>query len=245
LRWRANFFKKMIRIFEAFYPHPYQPTYVFSNHDRPRSTTQLDNDVTKSKLLALLQFTLRGVPFTYQGEEIGMHTAHIPLERAKDPLPSALMKLIPKFIWNNVPVIFNRDNCRTPMQWNSATNSGFTSQDTAPWLPVQDNADTINVEVQYQNENSLLHTYRKLLHLRSKNLCLKWGNLQLLDEGIPEEVFAYQRIYRKEKIAVYINFSDEQQVISVSGKMLFSVGKFKHETTLSTLGGNSGVVLRN
>jgi oligo-1,6-glucosidase/alpha-glucosidase len=245
LRWRANFFRKKIRTFEAFYPHPYQPTYVFSNHDRPRSTTQLDNDVTKTKLLALLQFTLRGVPFTYQGEEIGMHTAHIQLERAKDPLPRALIKLIPKFIWNNVPVIFNRDNCRTPMQWNHITNSGFTSQEAAPWLPVQDNADSINVEVQWQNENSLLHTYRKLLHLRNKNLSLKWGNLQLLDKGIPEEVFAYQRMYLKEKIVVYINFSKEQQVISVNGKMLFTVGKFEREATRSTLGGNSGVVLRN
>jgi len=244
-RWQADFFREKIRTFEAFYPFPYQPTYVFCNHDRPRSITQLDNDVQKAKLLAFMQFTLRGVPFTYQGEEIGMHTGSIPLEQAQDPLPKALMGFIPKFIWQNIPVIFNRDNCRTPMQWNRETHSGFTSDNATPWLPVSDSIDSVNVEVQWKNKNSLLHTYRTLLHLRSENLSLKWGDLQLLEEGIPEDVLAYQRNYLEESITVYLNFSEEQQVISARGKMLHSVGNFQLDVGQYILDGNSGLMLIN
>ncbi|MCB0584712.1 MAG: alpha-glucosidase, partial [Phaeodactylibacter sp.] len=223
--WNAGFFRQHIRTFEAFYPYPYQPVYVFSNHDRPRSISRLGNDEQKAKLLALLQFTLRGVPFTYQGEEIGMRTGEIPLEEAKDPLPGVLAEMLPEFIVKNAPFVFNRDNCRTPMQWDGTANGGFTEAAATPWLPVQENADSVNVAAQQANENSLLNTYRDLLRLRQENLPLKWGSLQLVEEGMSGEVLGYQRIYREEQMAVYLNFSEEMQLLPEAGRPVYIIGE--------------------
>ena len=242
--WEARFFREQIRTFEAFYPYPYQPVYVFSNHDRPRSISRLGNDLQKARLLALLQYTLRGVPFTYQGEEIGMHTGNIPIAQAKDPLPAAIAEMLPGIMRNAIPVSLNRDNCRTPMQWDGTVHAGFTEEGAEPWLPVQNNADSINVEVQEASENSLLQTYQALLRLRSESLPLKWGSLQLQEAGIPDGILSYRRIYRDQEVVVYINFSEEAQVLPEDGTAAIMVGQVLLQDGRLNLGGNSGVVIR-
>ena len=246
LKWDAGFFREHIRAFEAFYPYPYQPTYVFSNHDRPRSITLLGNDERRARLLALLQFTVRGVPFTYQGEEIGMRTADIPLSKAKDPLPAALRDILPGFLqssWDELPFIFNRDNCRTPMQWTAGPQAGFTAAGVSPWLSVQSNAKSINVATQQERDTSILNTYRRLLSLRSEELPLKWGSLQLLEEGLPRAVLAFKRIYREEELITLINFSGEQQILPFSGKIRYLVGTAESGDGTIILAGNSGAIL--
>lgn len=242
LRWDAAFFRKGIRTYEAFYPYPYSPTWVFSNHDGPRSITRLGDDGQKARLLALMQFTLRGVPFTYQGEEIGMRSGNIPLDKALDPLPAAI-DYIPDFIRNS-GLIFNRDNCRTPMQWAPGPNAGFTLPEATPWLPVQDNAAAaINVQAQEQAEGSLLHTYRKLLALRRQSLPLQWGSLQLLEgEDIPKGVLAYRRTYKKQAVEVYVNFGTEPVSLPAEGELLLSVGEARLEGGRLQLGGLGGIV---
>ena len=242
--WSADFFRTQIRTFEAFYPHPYQPVYVFSNHDRPRSITRIGNDVQKARLLALLQLTLRGVPFIYQGEEIGMHTADIPLEEAQDTLPIVIAGMLPEFVVKHLPFVFNRDNCRTPMQWDRTPNSGFTAEGVTPWLPVQENAGSINVQAQQENKNSLLRTYQALLKLRNESLPLKWGSLKLLEGGLLPDVLAYQRIYRDQRMAVYVNFSEEPQSLPVNGEIAMSVGTYHQKDGQLILAGSSGVIIR-
>lgn len=244
--WRASFFREHIRRFEAFYPLPYQPTYVFSNHDRPRSITRLENDVRKARLLALLQFTVRGVPFTYQGEEIGMHTGSIPSGEAKDPLPSAIQQSLPGFLQGSggdLPFVFNRDNCRTPMQWTAGPNAGFTSPEADPWLPVLPTHGRINVAAQQRADTSLLQTYRALLTLRRQSMPLRWGSLQLLEEDLPKTVLAYRRIYHEQQMAVHLNFSGSEQTCPLAGSnLVFTIGDARLENGQLILGPHSGAV---
>ena len=242
LRWDVNFFREEIRTFEAFYPYPYSPTYVFSNHDGPRSISQLGDDVRKARLLALIQFSLRGVPFTYQGEEIGMPNGNIPLDEALDPLPAAI-DYIPDFIRNS-GLIFNRDNCRTPMQWEAGANAGFTTPQARPWLEVQANCDSINVERQKQQDSSLLQTYQSLLALRRKNLPLQWGSLQLLEgQDLPTEVLAYRRSYQGQVVEAYVNFSERAISLPAQGELLISIGEPKLTEGQLKLGALEGVIL--
>ena len=102
------------------------PVYVFSNHDRRRSIHRLGEDVRKAKLLAMLQLTVRGVPCLYYGEEIGMTNLTLPFDTALDPVPHKF-KFVPRFVFNLLGLTINRDEVRTPMQWDGTRNAGFSS----------------------------------------------------------------------------------------------------------------------
>ena len=130
------------------------------------------------------------------------------------------------------------------MQWDGTVHAGFTEEGAEPWLPVQNNADSINVEVQEASENSLLQTYQALLRLRSESLPLKWGSLQLQEAGIPDGILSYRRIYRDREVVVYINFSEEAQVLPEDGTAAIMVGQVLLQDGRLNLGGNSGVVIR-
>ena len=132
--FNAKYFHGLIRDIESKYPDPFMPVYVFSNHDTRRSMRRLGENVRKAKLLQLLQFTVRGVPCLYNGEEIGMTDGKIPLGQALDPIPHKfgpiLGWVLDKFGWT-----INRDEVRTPMQWTASRNAGFTAGEKT-WLPV-------------------------------------------------------------------------------------------------------------
>jgi len=221
----ADYFRQKVEEYEAFYPYPLVPTYVFSNHDQARSINRLDNDMQKADILATFQLTMRGVPFIYQGEEIGMKNGDIPLTEAEDPL-AAYWLTLPKWISENTGIIMNRDNCRTPMQWSAEKSAGFSSNNDT-WLPLQKDYKTINVQDQLQNNNSLLHTYKELLAIRKRNPVLKNGTLQFIDrKNLPEDVLAYKRSGNGKEITVYLNFSDKVKNIDykdiVGSIVLFS-----------------------
>ena len=241
LEWDAGFFREKIRRIEAFYPYPYTPTYVFSNHDRPRSITLLGDDIQKAKTLALLQLTLRGVPFYYQGEEIGMPTGTIPGEEALDPLPAAF-DWLPDFAKDQV---FNRDNCRTPMQWEAGPNAGFTRAGVSPWLPVLEGSDEINVASLAKDPNSLWHTNQSLLRIRKEFPSLKWGSLRWLPEYDGGDILVFDRIYHDQSLRVLINISEETEQVEVSGNwaVLFSSGPATLEGGILKLPPNTGVIL--
>jgi oligo-1,6-glucosidase/alpha-glucosidase len=241
-KWKADFFRERIEKFEAFYPYPYTPTYVFSNHDRIRSITHLDGDLQKAKTLALMQLTLRGVPFIYQGEEIGIPTASIPPEKALDPLPAAF-DWIPEVIRKNVPVIYNRDNCRTPMQWDNTAQAGFTGEGVEPWLPVMDNFQTLNVATQLEDSLSLLNNYMSLIRLRNEIAPLKWGSLSLMKDPKDNDVLAYHRSHNEEKVAVFINFSSKEKAIPGNGKVLYSSGSIIEKGEQRLLAPHCGVII--
>jgi len=205
-KFNATFFKQLIQTYGNEYPAPYLPTLVLGNHDQKRSIGRVNNNREKAKLLALFQLTARGVPVMYMGEEIGMTNANIPLKKAKDPVAKRL-EWLPQWIINLIPVALNRDICRTPMQWNNNRNAGFS--DATPWLPVNPDVETINVETQIKDSSSLLNTYRNLLLLRKTFTALQSGNITLIKE-VPADILAYQRQQEGELvIGVYLNFSEK------------------------------------
>lgn len=211
----AQYFRSKVEEYEAFYPAPMTPTYVFGNHDQLRSISRLDNDERKAEILAIFQLTMRGVPFVYQGEEIGMRTGTISLEEAKDPLAKGWLRF-PEWIRNRVDLLMNRDNCRTPMQWSNEISGGFSTNNNT-WLPVQDNYKEINVEDQLDDDQSLLNTYSYILKIRNQNPLLGDGSIDFIDEKeIPEDVLGYTRSEGKDNIAVYLNFSDQSSKVELT-----------------------------
>jgi len=104
-----------------------------------------------------------------------------------------------------------RDNARTPMQWNQTTNAGFTTG--KPWLAVNPNYETINVEAALADPDSLFYTYQKLIELRKNNPIVIWGSFELLTTA--ETIFAYKRCYQGETWLVVNNFSNQAQIIDL------------------------------
>ena len=203
-KFTADYFSELIRNVEAGFSDPFIPVYVFSNHDSRRSIRRLGNDPGKARLLHLLQLTVRGVPCMYYGEELGMTDARIPRRRALDPIAHEF-GFVPDFVFALGGITINRDQVRTPMQWDASKNAGFSSAaDT--WLPVNSDYSTVNVSAETVRPDSLLNTIRELLRLRRAESALHSGSLQLLD-GLPEPVLGYVRKSETEELGVFLNFS--------------------------------------
>jgi oligo-1,6-glucosidase/alpha-glucosidase len=206
---------KTIRKIEDILPFPYTPTYVYGNHDRDRYLSLLNGDIRKAKLLATMQFTLRGVPFIYYGEEIGMENVKFKLKTSEDPIGRKYAKFPYPQISKLIGLSLTRDCCRTPMQWNGEPNAGFSrDKEAIPWLKVSDNAKKVNVELETNNIDSLLSVYKKLLKLRKENVSLQEGRFEFIElEGKNTDCFAYQRLYLDQKIFIYLNFTKKDLLI--------------------------------
>jgi len=210
---------KLIGRYEQFFPEPYTPTLVFSNHDQMRRITKLGNDINKAKLNATLQFTARGVPFIYYGEEIGMSNHRLSLNTSQDPIgqkfswiPQPLVKLLTR----NGSFSLNRDNCRTPMQWTPSPNAGFCSDHLEPWLPISPGHETINVESEESDPTSLLNCYKALLQLRKKIPALHSGSLFLSPRFLLGNCLSYQRTHNEQSVQIWLNFSNKPFQTSVA-----------------------------
>lgn len=224
----ASIFHKIISEYEQYFPEPYTPTWVFSNHDQMRRISKLGNDLTKAKINATLQLTARGVPYIYYGEEIGMSNHKLPLKTAEDPIGQKYGWL-PQFMINLITrsgsISLNRDNCRTPMQWISQPNAGFCSEELIPWLPISPGYDRINVDSEASNPDSLLNCYKALLKLRKDTPALHSGSLNLLPPFLFGKFLSYQRIYNEQVVQIWLNFSNKPGYASEIGKnptLLFS-----------------------
>ena len=204
----AKRLRAIIQRYERDYPPPYTPVYVFGNHDSKRLRTAIGGDLRVLKLLAILQFTARGVPVTYYGEEIGMEDGNFPAKIALDPI-GRRYAWIPNFLLDWLSLYVNRDGCRTPMQWTSAPNAGFCSPAVRPWLPVHPDRDTINVQDQMDDPDSLLNLYRRLLHLRADSPVLQRGALELLEaSAMDKNILAYKRTANTQTLMVALNFGN-------------------------------------
>jgi len=115
----SKYFHAMIQDIEDQFAEPFVPVYVFSNHDYRRSIKRLGNSIQKAKLLHMLQLTVRGVPCMYYGEELGMTDGRIPFSKALDPIPHKF-GFIPHRIFDLLGITINRDEVRTPMQWDAS-----------------------------------------------------------------------------------------------------------------------------
>ncbi len=180
------------------------PIYVLSNHDIVRHYVRYGdgkNNDAIAKMMASLYLTLPGTPIMYYGEEIGMDN-NDPKRKAdvKDP--------IGRLGW---PKEKGRDGERTPMQWNSSPNAGFSK--AAPWLPVPESYKTHNVEVEEKDPDSILNFYRQVLKLRHENPSLLEGKYVALNEN-DENVLSYLRLYKGKAVLVALNMSAQPQTVS-------------------------------
>ena len=200
------------------------PTFVLSNHDRARAYDRYgdgEHNDQIAKLMAALYLTLRGTPIMYYGEEIGMKTTPpTRKEDVKDP--------IGRTGW---PEEKGRDGERTPMQWDSSDNAGFSKG--TPWLPVPPTYKTHNVADEAKDPNSVLEFYRKVLQLRRTNRALLDGNYTALNEN-DANVLSYLRLYRDRGVVVALNMSNTRQTVTLELK-----GKgFTSATSLLATGGS-------
>jgi oligo-1,6-glucosidase/alpha-glucosidase len=206
-KFTAEYFRKLIKAIEMHYPDPFMPVYVFSNHDKRRSIHRLGGDVHKAKLLHMLQLTVRGVPCMYYGEEIGMTNRKLPFRTALDPIPHKF-DFLPRFLFDRLGLTINRDEVRTPMQWDGTRNAGFSSAEKT-WLPVHENYVEVNVEKESIESDSLLNTIRVLLKVRREELPLQEGSLEWIN-NLPEGVLGYTRTLGNEKLFVFLNFNHQE-----------------------------------
>jgi alpha-glucosidase len=158
------------------------PSWAFSNHDAPRVVSRWANnrdEVAFAKLALLLLMSLRGSVFLYQGEELGLPQGDVPLESLRDPEAIA-----------NWPHTLGRDGARTPMPWEAdAPNAGFSRG--APWLPVDPTHRALAVDLQEQDDASILQFARKAIKLRRQFPALRTGAIRMLDA--PEPILAFVR----------------------------------------------------
>jgi alpha-glucosidase len=203
--WDARRFLETINRWDALNTGGGWPTYVLGNHDFPRPGTKYgrgEHD-ERLKVAAAMLLTLRGTPYIYYGDEIGMRD--IAIKRKEDVLDP-----IGRQFW---PFNKGRDGCRSPMQWDDSLNGGFSSG--LPWLPLHENYIKRNVESQLQDPDSLLNFYRNLLHIRKNHIALRRGSFNLLTSPA-KDVIAYQRIAEEETLLVALNFADRSRVLDFS-----------------------------
>lgn len=205
--WGARNWQAFLRDFHSTlkeYNPESIPAYAFGNHDQSRLATRLGAD--RARAVAVMQLTLPGMTFVYNGEEIGMHDVAVPPSRVQDP----------QAIGSH-----GRDPERTPMQWSSEKAAGFTTGE--PWLPVAHDYMKQNAEVQTKDPNSFLSLYRTLIHLRTKSSAFKKGSFELL-EDTGSHILAYSRAFRGQKYTIVINFKDENNslIIKKSGRIIVS-----------------------
>jgi glycosidase len=211
-----------------------------------RYIDKIERNPNKAKLLALFQFTARGIPVAYYGEEIGMQDTDIPNWQGKDPIAQQ-NAYFPKFLANAIGVYMNRDNCRTPMQWNSSINAGFTSPAVKPWIAVSNYYPEINIETELKVKDSLLNTYKGILKLRNENIAFQSGSLQVIEDYKEyPNLLVFSRSERGKSFEVFLNFGSEKLEIKLPAnrKSIFALtgAEIKSDSKLE-LAAYSGIVL--
>ena len=213
------------------------PCNTLNNHDSTRVYSLFgdgENDPAIARLALAMLLTLKGTPFLYNGEEIGMTDLMLTeieqfydtpaiwmYENATDELD------IPRDQLLQIVARVSRDRCRTPLQWQNAPNGGFSPPEITPWLPVNPNyAEGVNVADQRQDPNSLWNFYRIMLHLRKNTPALVAGDYQPLSAEA-DPYLAFLRTSLEQSCLVVLNFSTEPQPVSLEadsqvGTVLFS-----------------------
>ncbi|HEL0647470.1 alpha-glucosidase [Streptococcus equi subsp. zooepidemicus] len=195
----------------------------WNNHDLPRVVSIWGNDTVyrekSAKAMAILLHLMRGTPYIYQGEEIGM--TNYPFERLGDVNDIESLNYAKEAMANGMSeeavldsiCRVGRDNARTPMQWSSQKNAGFSTADQT-WLPVNPNHQEINVASALADPDSVFYTYQKLIQLRQTQDWLVEADYQLLQTS--DKVFAYKRQLGRETYLVVVNLSNQEQFFEES-----------------------------
>lgn len=210
-------FKELYSKWDSVFAQKGWGTIYLGNHDQPRMLTRWGNDAPEfreasSKLLTTFLLSMRATPYYYFGDEVGMN--NIKFDQIEDYKDIESINMYQKIkneggdlrYFLNGQKISARDNSRTPFQWDSSTNAGFTTGD--PWIKVNPNYKTVNASVQETDENSILNYFRKMVKLRKDSPVLTYGKYELLDKSNPQ-VYAYTRELNGEKVLILLNFSKE------------------------------------
>ncbi|GMA71839.1 hypothetical protein GCM10025885_08880 [Tetragenococcus osmophilus] len=218
------------------------------NHDLVRVVSFLGNDAsmrkTSAKALAMMYFFMQGTPFIYQGQEIGMTNVHFSSLDEYDDIQSVnkARKMMEEgskqaeamqYIWAN-----SRDNTRTPMQWDSSEQAGFTTG--IPWLKVNDNYADINVAESYEDPSSVYNFYKKMINIRRHSETLIYGTYELIEEKHPT-VYAYLRHGEQEDFLIMVNMFDGHEKMNFSKYKLKELVLANYKVNDSV---NKGILLR-
>ena len=210
--------KKVFNKWDKVFAEKGWGTIYLGNHDMSRMTSRFGNESEtyrelSAKMLHTFLLSMRATPYIYNGDEIGMvNTNHTNIESYKDVYTINYYQQLKSgggdyeaFIKSHATI--SRDNGRTPMQWNSDAQAGFTTYN--PWLAVNKNYKTLNVEEQETRSDSVLNYFRKMIQLRKNNLTLVYGAFELVDEN-NKQIFAYTMQLDNERLLVALNISDTE-----------------------------------
>ena len=196
----------------------------WSNHDQPRIVSRLGNDTEayrelSAKMLATCLHMMKGTPYIYQGEELGM--TNVPFASMDEFRDIESINAYREYTENGIIApedmmkylnYKSRDNARTPMQWSDEENGGFTKG--TPWIKINPNYTTINAREQMEREDSVFHYYQQLISLRKKEPVIVYGTFALLMPE-DEDIFMYTRTYEQEKLLVICNFSQKERELEI------------------------------
>ena len=202
-KWNARGIAALIDQYEQALPEGGWPNWVLGNHDNPRIASRVG--VEQARVAAMLLLTLRGTPTLYYGDEIGMLDVPIPPNRIQDPFEK------------NVPGMgLGRDPERTPMQWDSSALAGFSAVE--PWLPVDANSVTVNVQAADADPSSILSLYRALLALRAKHRALSVGAYVAV--AMTGDLVAYIRRTEGDSLLIALNLGGDPYALSLTSLQL-------------------------
>lgn len=209
--WSAEAYADAIWLREKMFGNDRWLANVLSNHDQSRHASRLaasaeitDTDAV-ARTAAVVLLSIRGTPYLYYGEELGLRDVAVPVDEIIDP-PARRALTDPDFEW------WNRDQCRSPMPWSPGAGHGFTTG--RPWLRFGDDADVRNVEAQDGDPGSVLGTYRRLIGLRRSSEALRTGTLRLASLGTAD-VLAWHREAPGEHLLVVVNFADAARDVTL------------------------------
>ncbi|OQA79324.1 MAG: Oligo-1,6-glucosidase [Tenericutes bacterium ADurb.Bin239] len=204
-------------------------TVFYENHDLPRSVSRFGSNKYYNESVSALHASilfLKGTPYIYQGQEIGMTNVDFgSIEKVEDVSSRNVYNLLrkfkvpPKLAWRLVNN-FTRDHGRSPVQWNSKKHGGFT--DGKPWLMVNPNYPEINVEAREKDNDSVLHHYRKMATLRQKTKAFRNGDLAFVKTH--RDILAFTRTDHKDEYLVVINLASKKRPhrLDLDGEILYS-----------------------
>ncbi len=214
--WKLERFKQIVNAWQDATKHGWGSLF-WSNHDQSRAVSRFgctDTEelrIRSAKMLGVAMQLLRGTPFVYQGEELGMTNTPFPDEstirdiEGINALNEARATGRYESTWRGV-LHKGRDHARTPMQWSAEENAGFTTGE--PWIMVNPNYKTINAKTEADDANSILNFYKALIALRNGSKTLQYGDYEPLWNG-HAQLFAYTRTLENETCTIVCNMSKE------------------------------------
>ncbi len=213
--WKLPELKKILSDWQTVLYNGGWYSIYLTNHDQPRALSRWGNDSpayreVSAKMLATMKLTLWGTPYIYMGEEIGMTNAYFSKKEEYRDIDTLNyieeLEISGEKLEDHLEAVQyrSRDNSRTPMQWDSGKNGGFTNGE--PWIGINPNHKYINSETAITDPNSIFHYYRKLISIRKENPCLVYGKYTELDHT-NQEIFIYTRILDNVTMLVVLNFT--------------------------------------